>query len=85
MKFLPSLVICSALIIGGCASPESRTKTVTATSAAAAAAASDGESYVALGSNIPKKGARRAEDKTMNLQQMENDRIINNGTINSAH
>lgn len=83
MKFLPSLVIGSALIFGGCASPESGTKTVTATSAAAAA--SDGESYVALGSNIPKKGARRAEDKTMNLQQMENDRIINNGTINSAH
>lgn len=77
MKFLPLLVIGSALIIGGCASPESGTKT--------AAAASDGESYVALGSNIPKKGARRAEDKTMNLQQMENDRIINNGTINSAH
>ena len=77
MKFLPLLVIGSAMMVGGCASPDSGAKT--------AAAAPDGESYVALGSNIPRKGPRRAEDKTMDMQQMENDRIINNGTINSSH
>jgi hypothetical protein len=77
MKFLPLLVIGSALIIGGCASPENGART--------AAAASDGESYIPLGSSIPKKGPRRTEDKTMDMQRMENDRITNNGTINSAH
>jgi hypothetical protein len=77
MKFLSLLLIGSAMIVGGCASQDSGSKT--------APVASDGESYVALGSNIPRKGPRRAEDKTMDMQQMENDRIINNGTINSSH
>jgi hypothetical protein len=73
MKFLSLLILGSAVLAGGCASP---------TDSAKIAEVSGGESYVSLGSNIPKKGARRAEDKTLDLQKLENDRTMNNGTIN---
>lgn len=76
MKFLPLLILGSAILLGGCASTENGAKT---------AAVADGDSYVALGSNIPKKGSKRAEDKTVNLQQLENDRVMNNGVTNNGH
>lgn len=73
MKFCSTMMLASAVALAGCAS----TDTSTATPAAS-------DSYVALGTFIPKKGARQAEDKKVDLQQMENERTMSNGTINNS-
>lgn len=73
MKFLALLALGSIGLLGGCASTENADQ---------AAVAADRDTYVALGSNIPKKNGRRAEETTVNLQQLENDRLMNNGTVN---
>jgi hypothetical protein len=72
MKFFPLIIVACAIVLGGCASPQDGEKIASATE----------ESYVPLGTSIPKKGARRAEDKTLDLQQMQDNRTMNNGTIN---
>ena len=72
MKFLSLVVLGSAILLGGCAS--------TGTSEKTAAVAE--ESYVTLGSSIPKKNGKRAEEKTIDLQQLENERTMNNGVVN---
>jgi len=69
MKCLPLLILGSAMLVGGCASTD--------TGATPAVAAGE-ESYVVLGSNIPKKGKKSAEGN-VNLQQLENDRQMNVG------
>lgn len=73
MKCLSLLVLGGAVLLGGCTSTGNADR---------AAAAAGGDTYVALGSNIPKKNARRGEEKTVDLQQLENERIMNNATIN---
>jgi hypothetical protein len=73
MKFLPLFALGSAILMGGCASTENASQT---------AAAPAGDSYVALGSIIPKKNGKRTEDQTVNMQQLENDRVMNNGVMN---
>lgn len=74
MKFITLLVVAGAITIGGCASTDNGKPT---------AAAKGEESYVSLGSNIPKKG-RRSPEQGADLQQMENARIQNNGAINGG-
>lgn len=75
MKQTALIILGSAILLAGCASTDNSVKS---------ASASEGDTYVALGSNIPKKGSKRADGpaKTVDLQQLENDRTINNGTIN---
>lgn len=73
MKFLSLLALCCAAILGGCASTGNADQ---------AATAADRDTYIALGSNIPKKKSRRGEEKAVDLQQLENERIMNNGTFN---
>jgi hypothetical protein len=75
MKFLPLLTLGSAILLGGCASTDNGEKP---------AAVRGEESYVPLGSNIPKKGPRRTEDQTADMQKLENDRIMNNGVANGG-
>jgi hypothetical protein len=75
MKFLPLLMLGSAMLLGGCASTENGAKP---------AAVNGEESYVALGSNIPRKGARRPEDQGIDLQQLDNARTTNNGVTNGG-
>ena len=73
MKFLPLLMLGSAVLLGGCASTENNTKSTTVADSG----------YVGLGSNIPKKGGQRSsEDKALDLQQLENQRTMNNGVNN---
>lgn len=76
MKLMTLLVVAGAITLGGCASTEN--------GSAQTAAAKGEESYVSLGSNIPRKGARRKEDQNADLQQLENARIQNNGAINGS-
>ena len=73
MKLIISLVLASAFTLTGCATQQNGEQLASATE----------ESYVPLGTSIPKKGKRSAEDKTLDLQQMENNRIMNNGTSNT--
>ena len=72
MKVLAMLVIGSAVLLGGCASTDNSTQP----------AVSSDDSYVALGSAIPKKKSQQTEENKVNLQQLENDRVMNNGTNN---
>lgn len=76
MKLLPLIILGSAMMIGGCAS--------TATTDGDKIASAGEESYTPLGSIIPKKGPKGVGDnKSADLQQLENARIMNNG--NSGH
>ena len=72
MKLLPLVVVGCAIVLGGCASQQGDGRI----------AASYEPSYTPLGTSIPKKGTRRSEDKTTDLQQLENARVMNNGTNN---
>ena len=74
MKLISLFFVGLSIVVGGCASPQSGDKV---------ASSSNEESYVALGTSIPRKGPRRVEDQTLDLQQMENNRIMNNGTSNT--
>lgn len=73
MKIFPLLILGSAVLLGGCASPDG----------AQSASADSGSSYVGLGSNIPRKNSKPSDAQTADLQQLENARIQNNATINS--
>jgi hypothetical protein len=73
MKIIPLLMLGSAVLLGGCAS----------TGTQSAAATDGGSSYVALGSNIPKKNGAPPASQTADLQQLENARTMGNATINS--
>lgn len=79
MKFLTSMMLVAAISLAGCASTDKDNGTKSA-------AANDVDSYVALGSNIPKKGSKRIGDQATNvdLQQMENERTMGGGTNNST-
>jgi hypothetical protein len=70
MKVFPLIVAGCAILLGGCASQPTGERIASA----------DEQSYVPLGTSIPKRGPKSAEDKTLNLQQLENDRNMNNGT-----
>jgi hypothetical protein len=72
-KFCSILILGGTVLLAGCASADTNTATPAA-----------GDSYVALGSFIPKKGTRQPEDKKVDLQQMENERTMSNGTINNS-
>ena len=76
MKFFPLFILASAVVLGGCS-------TTPQTSGQTASAAD--ESYVPLGSAIPRKRSATAEDKTVNLQQLQNERDMNGGMNNPAH
>lgn len=71
MKFLPVFALASAMFVSGCASNFSAPQT--------AAAASE-ESYVALGSNIPRKG-KRSDLAGIDLQQLENARTMGSANL----
>lgn len=71
MKFLPVLILANATLLGGCAS------NVTAPQTAASKAE---ESYVALGSNIPRKG-KRSDLAGVNLQELDNARTMNGASL----
>jgi hypothetical protein len=75
MKSLTIVFIAGLMALGGCASMNDGVKS---------ASAQDEESYIPLGSSIPKKGKRSSQDQTVDLQQLENARTMNNATINSA-
>lgn len=75
MKFLPVFIFTSATLLGGCASDFSAPKT--------AADAKPEESYVALGSNIPRKG-KRSELAGVNLQDLDNARQMGGATLNGT-
>lgn len=76
MKCLPLLMLGSAILLGGCASDFS------APQKSAAAGGGGEESYVSLGSNIPKKGAKRSADQSAaDLQQLENARAMGNANM----
>lgn len=72
MKFVSMLVMGSAVLLGGFASPDG----------ANSAVADSGSSYVSLGSNIPKKNKQPGDGQAADLQQLENARIQNNGALN---
>lgn len=76
MKFITLLVVAAACTLGGCASTDNAQK---------APVAAGEESYIALGSNIPRKGTRNKGDQNADMQQLENARIQNNGAINGGH
>lgn len=73
MKIFSLLILGSAVLLGGCASPDGMKS----------ASEDNGSSYVGLGSNIPRKNSKPAESQTADLQQLENARTMNNGTIGS--
>lgn len=71
MKIFSLLMVVTAALLGGCASTDN-----------AQSAADSGSSYVALGSNIPKKNGKPADGQTADLRQLENARIQNGGVMN---
>jgi len=72
MKIFPLLMLASAILLGGCATPDN----------ASQASADSGTRYVSLGSNIPKKNAQPADAQKVDLQQLENARAMNSSAIN---
>lgn len=75
MKFLSVFLIACATLLGGCASDFSAPKT--------AAGEHPEESYVSLGSNIPRKGTRNP-DSGINLQDLDNARQMGGATLNGT-
>lgn len=75
MKFLSVFMFASATLLGGCASDFSAPTT--------AAAGPAEESYVSLGSNIPRKG-KRNPDAGVNLQDLDNARQMGGASLNGA-
>ena len=73
MKLISLLVIGSVALIAGCASSGNGEQV---------ARNADVETYISLGSNIPKKKGRQAESRNVDLQQLENERTTNSATIN---
>lgn len=73
MKFLYLLVLGSVVLLGGCASAGHGDQAATGT---------DRETYVSLGSSIPKKKGSQDEGRKIDLQQLENERMMNSATIN---
>lgn len=73
MKLISVLVMGSVVLLGGCASSVDGEQV---------AKRADRETYISLGSNIPKKKGGQAESKNVDLQQLENERATNSATIN---
>lgn len=71
MKFLPVFMLGTAILLSGCASDFSAPR---------AADAKPEESYVGLGSNIPRKG-KRSDMAGVDLQQLENARTMGSANL----
>jgi hypothetical protein len=75
MKFLTTILLSSAVALGGCASTGDGKTT---------ASASNEQTYTPLGSLIAKKGPRRGETGNVDLQSFDNNRTMNNSVNNSG-
>ncbi|KAB8042246.1 hypothetical protein [Janthinobacterium aquaticum] len=73
MKLISVLVMGSVVLLAGCASSVNGEQT---------ASKADRETYISLGSNIPKKKSSQSESRNVDLQQLENERTTNSATIN---
>lgn len=75
MKLIALLIAASALTLGGCATTPGSEKV---------AGAPVEETYVPLGSFIPKKTSTRDSKQTVDMQSLENARTMGNGAINGG-
>ena len=76
MKSFPIVILASVFALSGC---------TTTSQSSGQTASSNEESYVPLGSAIPRKKTATPDEKAVNLQQLQNERDMNGGINNAGH